>query len=141
MPKYSLGSEDVKILRDMREKVHRLEALIRNSRGLNVGAGLSVPLATGGVARIPVSKEGLIPVALTQTGGSAGTSSVQCSFTYTVKDINSIETLGTSIAMTGNGQRVVNAAMTAGTYGLAYRGGDGLIKLIWADERISQTNC
>lgn len=85
--------------------------------------------------------KGIFPVRLTQTGGSAGTSSVQCSFTYTVKDIGNTNTIKTGVAMTGNGMRIVNAAMTAGTYGLAYYDPTGTMKLIWADERVSQTNC
>lgn len=84
---------------------------------------------------------GIIPVRLTQTGGSAGNATTPCSFSYTVKDITNTDTFGTSIAMTGNGQRVVNAAMTAGTYGMAYFHTDGTIRLMWADEKITQTNC
>lgn len=84
---------------------------------------------------------GAFPVRLSQTGGSAGDSSTQCSFSYTVKDITNTDTLGTGVSMTGNGQRIVNATMTAGTYGVAYYSNAGSIVLIWADERISQTNC
>jgi hypothetical protein len=43
MAKYSLGSEDVKILRDMRAALADLQKLLANSRGLNIGTGLSVP--------------------------------------------------------------------------------------------------
>jgi hypothetical protein len=93
------------------------------------------------VTATPVQNGNLFAVRLTQTGGSAGTSSAQCSFTYTVKDITNTNTLGTSIGLTGNGTRVVNAAMTAGTYGMAYWHTDGTIRLLLADEKITQTNC
>lgn len=82
----------------------------------------------------------LTPVRITSDGGSAGNKTTQCSFTYTVKDITNTITLATGVAMTGNGQRVVNAAMTAGTYGMAYISG-ATVTLIWADERITQKNC
>lgn len=92
------------------------------------------------VVQYPVAVQGLIPVRLTQDGGSAGNRTTQCSFTYTVKDQTNTITYGTGIALTGNGNRVVNAAMTAGTYGMAYFDGS-TVTLIFADERITQKNC
>jgi hypothetical protein len=92
------------------------------------------------VVQYPVTPQGMIPVRLTSDGGSAGDAATQCSFTYTVKDITNTTTFATGVAMTGNGQRVVNATMAAGTYGMAYISGS-TVTLIWADERISQTNC
>lgn len=93
------------------------------------------------ISRTRPTRVSMFPVRLTQTGGSAGTSAAQCSFTYTVKDFTNTNTLGTSIGMTGNGQRVANATMTAGTYGMAYFDASGTLILLWADEKFSQTNC
>lgn len=135
--KYKITDQDVKTLREMQATLAEAQWTIEMLRGLTgkVGSG-------GGFSPIAYRDFGkLIPVALTQTGGSAGTSGAQCSFTYTVKDIYSVETLGTAIGLTGNGARVANMAMTAATYGLAYRDRDGTIKLIWADEKAQQTNC
>jgi hypothetical protein len=87
---------------------------------------------TGGVT--------FFPVRLTQTGGSAGSQSSECSYSYTVKDITNAHTLGTNISLTGHGNRVVNATMTAGSYGEAYYL-NGVLKLHSADERIAQRGC
>src|SRR5262245_16133836 len=57
-------------------------------------------------------------VRLQQTGGSAGTRTTPCTYTYTVLDYATNAEIATEVAMTGNGQRVLNAAMTAGTIGI-----------------------
>lgn len=85
--------------------------------------------------------DGLIPVRVTKTGGGAGSKTTQCSFTYSVFDKTNTSTLGTGVAMTGNGQRIVNAQMTAGNYGMAYYDSLGNLKLIWVDEKFDQSNC
>lgn len=140
----ALNANDIKILNDMRAEVKRLATKVDGIRGdgvSNSGRSLSISPPRQSAGNAPQNIRYIFPVKLTQTGGSAGTSSAQCSFTYTVKDITEGQTLGVSIAMTGNGNRIVNAAMTAGTYGLAYWFLDGTLKLIWCDERVSQTNC
>lgn len=109
-------------------------------QGGSYGDGARFTIALDKQIRPVLAQSGVFPVRLTSDGGSAGDKDTQCSFTYTVKDKSNTNTLGTAVAMTGNGQRVVNAVMTAGNYGMAYMDQDEL-KLIWADERISQTNC
>lgn len=91
--------------------------------------------------KTPLPAGNLFAVRLTQTGGSAGNATTPCSFSYTVKDISNTDTFGTAVSMTGYGHRIVNATHIAGTYGMAYWHTDGTIRLLWADERIDQTNC
>ncbi len=82
-----------------------------------------------------------IPVAVVQTGGTAGTRTTACSFTYTIKELVSGANIATAVAVSGNAGRVLNAAMTAGTFGTAYRNSAGTWKLLWVDEKFTQTNC
>lgn len=84
---------------------------------------------------------GGMEVNVSQTGGSAGNSTTTCSFTYNVTDAITAASLGTGVAINGNGQRVVNATMTAGTKGRGYINSSGVFVLRWVDERITQTNC
>lgn len=80
-----------------------------------------------------------IPVKLTQTGGSAGTNTVECSFTYTVKSFDGGTTLATGVALIGH--RPVKAQMLAATYGIATVNSSGTYKIITCDEQIDQKNC
>ena len=81
----------------------------------------------------------LFPVYVTQSGGSAGNSTTQCTFTYNVF-IDSAKTIqiGTTVALQKS--RLVNCTMTAGTLGVAYYEA-GTLKLWDVNERASQTNC
>lgn len=85
-----------------------------------------------------------IDVWVTQTGGSAGNQTTQCSFTYSIYPWSDPTKAGTPIAtgvsMQGNGQRIANSTMTAGTIGRA-RQVSGTWKLLWVDEKFQQTNC
>lgn len=110
----------------MRNDIFRLECILNDSRRkiLEVWPG-----AVG--RRSSASVIG--PVFLTQTGGTLGTGAAQCSFTYTLKDING-NTLALAAAMDGNGQRGTVGAMNAGPRGIAYKNTSGIWKLIWADE-------
>lgn len=89
-----------------------------------------------------------IDVWVTQTGGSAGDESTQCSFTYSIYPWNDPTKAGTAIAtevaVQGNGHRVLNATMTSGTLGRARQvtsGSTTTWKLLWVDEKFSQSNC
>jgi hypothetical protein len=76
----------------------------------------------------------LFPVVLTQSGGSAGSKTSKCSFTYTVKDIGGGITLGTGISPV---QQVDynNARRTAATIGMAYIHTDGTVKIFCIEDR------
>ena len=102
------------------------------------GTGMLLSMTNGGtmysVARMIKCSGGrdMFPVDLTQTGGSAGSPTTTCSFTYTVKERESSVTIGTSLAVVG--KRIPNCAMTAGVLGLARYKNDGTLELLWADE-------
>jgi hypothetical protein len=84
---------------------------------------------------------GEFPVTLSSPSGSAGDQTTRTAFTYTVTGPGGT-TLGTGVAMTGNGQRLMKMTMTAGTRGRATYEPDGTLKLLWADEIAStQQNC
>lgn len=102
---------------------------------------LEVPFAAGHRYFKISSTSGLIPVQLSGATGSAGTSTTQCAFVYTVKDFTGTTTLGTGIGMTGNGQRNQVGAMSAGSWGFAYKKSDGTYALLWADESESTVLC
>ena len=77
-----------------------------------------------------VIPSGVFPVNLTQTGGSAGSGTAACTFTYTVKTLAG-GTLGLSI--TPIMARPTLGLTTAATHGLAYMSGSTVI-LQWCDE-------
>jgi hypothetical protein len=138
-----MAPSDIQKLQQAINDIREVKAMLKNSRGFNTsGGGFSpTPGGRGSTQRDSRDLRFCFPVKLTQTGGSAGTSSAQCSFTYTVKDLTGVQTLGTSIGITGNGNRIANMTMTAGTYGMAYYQLDGTLTLLFADEKASQTNC
>ena len=72
----------------------------------------------------------LFPVTVSQTGGVAGNKTTQCTFTYTVTDLDGNQ-LGTAIAPAM--QRPALGAMTAATKGIAYMN-EGAVVLQWCDE-------
>jgi hypothetical protein len=136
--------------------IAKLTVNAANDRWADAGAGV---LATGGggAAEILWKESGtgadkwsivrlgagigpgvLFAVTLTQTGGSAGSSSAQCSFTYTVKTLAG-DQIGAAIGP--QKERLVNAVYTAATQGVAYFETDGTLRLWDCDERASQTNC
>ncbi len=80
------------------------------------------------------------PVDVTQTGGTAGTASAFCSYTYTVKDLTGL-TLATSKAPVFSAARIVKQTCTAGNNGMAHFDEGGLLILDTVDELGSQTNC
>ncbi len=84
--------------------------------------------------------DAVTPVKCTQTGGSAGDDSVECSFTYTIKTLDDTRTIATGVACIGH--RSLKVTMTAATYGLAAKDSTGVWKLFWTDERqAQQTGC
>lgn len=90
----------------------------------------------------PSEPRTIFPVTLTQTGGSTGTSTAYCSWTYTVKDLATpANVLATAKAPQNSRARIVKAACTAGTIGSAYRDSGGLIVLWDCDEVVTTTAC
>ena len=103
--------------------------IIENQRGSNHPGASPQPPRDG------LPPEVCFYVDLTQTGGSAGSATTTCSFTYTVA-LDSVN-LGTSVAVSG--ARIPNCEMTAGTLGIACFKAGALV-LLWADEvPITQT--
>ena len=82
----------------------------------------------------------VFPVTVSQTGGTAGTSSAYCSFTYSVLDLTGI-TIGTAIAPLSSAARIIKCACTAGTHGTAHYNTAGALILDSVDETEQQTNC
>ncbi len=73
---------------------------------------------------------GMFPVLLSQTGGSAGSGTAACNFTYLVKDLAG-NTLAAAVAPSM--QRPALGLLAAAAIGLAYWSGPFLI-LWWCDE-------
>lgn len=83
----------------------------------------------------------LFRVKVSQTGGSAGSSSAYCSFTYTVKTLGDV-TLAMGAAPEASPARIVKMACTAATVGSAYFDDAGALKLFYVQEvGSSQENC
>jgi hypothetical protein len=74
----------------------------------------------------------LFPVNVTQTGGSAGNATTQCSYTYTVTDLNAVE-LGTVMSPVA-AQRPTIGVMVAATKGSGYLS-NGTFVLWWVNEK------
>jgi hypothetical protein len=94
-----------------------------------------------GIPNFPPPPGTLFYVTVAQAGGSAGNKTTECSFTYAVTHGAFAFLLGSAVGLTGHGNRVLNAAMTAGTNGWACYLTDGTLQLLWVDERLQQTNC
>jgi hypothetical protein len=89
-----------------------------------------MPKRIGRKRRPPIfSRSELFPVTLTQTGGSAGTSSTAPSWTYTVTR-NGVE-IGTGVAYTGRGAGL--GPYLAATKGICCYVA-GVLTLWWANE-------
>lgn len=95
------------------------------------GATIVIPQAKPSRQAIVGKKQGLIAVNVSQTGGSNGTQSTAASYTYTVTDAVTGETLGSSMSPVW--ARTVGA-VTAATHGTAYREADGDVVLYQVDE-------
>lgn len=96
---------------------------------LHVTERVGIPIGSRGRARLlgaqwifePISATEAFPVDLAQTGGSAGDASTQCSFTYTVSDLDG-NSLATTVDPTSSPHafaRPALGAMVAATAGLA----------------------
>jgi hypothetical protein len=82
---------------------------------------------------------------LVKDGGSAGTQTTLCTYTYKVfeRDANpaTATPIKTQVPLTGMGNRIVKAAvLTPASYGVGWRTSSGVV-LVWADESYLQTNC
>jgi len=79
------------------------------------GTPLQRPMVNGGGPR------GMIPCSLTQTGGSAGSSSTTCSFTYTASPISgSGDNYGTALSPHDQSYRIPDVTMNAASEGEGY---------------------
>lgn len=82
----------------------------------------------------------LFPVWLSQDGGTAGTRSAYCSYTYTVKPLDTLQTLATAASPITSPARMLMVACYAATRGMAYVDENKVTKLYYAQERIAQSN-
>jgi hypothetical protein len=76
----------------------------------------------------------MFPVSLTQTGGSAGSKTTKCSFSYTVKDVTGSVTLGLAVIPVQQAN-YSNAKRSAATVGMAYIHTDGTMKVFCIEDR------
>ncbi len=115
------------------------------------GSGIAIP-AMGppgpqpvDIQKLPVRLGGsdvrairMFPVKVTKTGGSAGSKTTQCTFTYTVKDLDDVE-LGT--VMTPAKERPAKGKLVnADGYATAFYDGDDLV-LFDANETLAPGPC
>src|SRR5262245_2852118 len=126
-----------------RNTLRKIIRMVQNIRGSGVtispdGITISPPQAP---ERKQPILDRLFPVRVEHVGGSAGDQATQCSFTYDVKLLDDDTVIAEAVALSGNGNRVVDAEMTEGSWGMAFYGDDGEIGLMWVDERITQHNC
>ena len=102
------------------------------------GAGDQIALVTLGV-----NAGQLFPVLLSQTGGSAGSASTACSFTYDVTDDdgNELDEALNPTTSPHRFRRPTVGVMLAATSGLAHYAGDGTFTLDWCNEVADQEAC
>lgn len=81
---------------------------------------------------------GLFPVTLSQTGGSAGSDTTQCTFTYTATSLDGVQ-LGTSLSP--DKPRASLGAYVAATKGVGYFASDGTFTLAEAYEAPDPEAC
>jgi len=84
-------------------------------------------------------QDAVVPVLLTKDGGSAGNSTTQCSWTYTIKDITDTDTIAT--AVTPAHQRHTIGKTKQATIGLLRGNDSGTYSLIWTDEVLETGAC
>jgi hypothetical protein len=100
---------------------------------------LAVPIGfntTSGKPIYAAIPRGVFPVVLVQTGGSAGTQSTVCSYTYTVRDLN-LQDLATVVTPTWD--RSTAGLRTAAAAGLGWWSGSVL--QVFAFEQFSTEAC
>ena len=81
---------------------------------------------------------GLFYVKLTKDGGTAGTNTTACSFTYTVKDVTG-QQIGTTVAVAKD--RLLTCAMNEATKGWAFYDENNDLKVWDCNETMQQQNC
>jgi hypothetical protein len=127
----------------------RMQRWIRNLRVTGDGVTFTnTPEgATAHVRQSPGSSPTRLPpgvtfaVKLTQSGGSNGTKTTAATYTYTVKDVNDNVLGGTDASPVGPAAPRWNGTRTAATWGLAYWGTDGTLKLLVAYEALGTVGC
>ena len=87
------------------------------------------------------STDGIFPVKVTQTGGSAGNKTTQCSFTYTVETINDVQLATVQSPAKKRPSVGKMAAPASDSYGLAFYDEDGDLVLYDANETLAPNAC
>ena len=105
--------------RRIAKAVRRVEAMTLTREGADYGTA------------VKEAKVWALPVLLTQTGGSAGSGTSGCTFTYTVKNMD-----GTTLAtgVTPDMQRAAIGLTVAAAIGWAFYDGSRVLRLWWCDE-------
>lgn len=96
------------------------------------------------LVRIGKAWSGPFPITLSQTGGSAGSASAACSFTYTVTDSLTGVVLGTNVNVTASPHlhnRPSLGAQIAADGGLAYYNSSGQLVILWVNEQDDAEAC
>jgi len=104
--------------------------------------GIGVQWALFRLANLP--EPTLFPVNLTQTGGSQGTTTMPASWTYSVIDPVTSETLATNVNPTvapHKWKRPSAGWMIKATFGYAHYDQDGQLVLGWINEMVEQEAC
>jgi hypothetical protein len=86
---------------------------------------------------------GPIPVICSTDGGDPGDAEAleRTSYTYTLYEQDGVTVIAEGVELEGNGHRIVCAAMSPGSRGLAYVDDEGEWKLLFVDEIFTQYNC
>ncbi len=104
--------------------------------------GIGVQWALARLANLP--EPTLFPVNLTQTGGSQGTTTTPASWTYSVIDPVTGETLATNVNPTVSPHKWKRPSagwMIKATFGYAHWNTDGDLALGWINEMVEQEAC
>ena len=86
----------------------------------------------------------MIPVAMSQTGGSDGDATTKTTYTYTITDAYTTASIGTSVdpeASPHKFKRLAAGHVTAATFGTGYWKADGAFSLVHCNEIIVVESC
>jgi hypothetical protein len=81
------------------------------------------------------------PVYVTQSGGTAGSSTDYCSFTYTIQDLTGVNIAPAPLSPLLSPARIIKCTCTAGTNGMAFYDNVGQLNLATVNELATQVNC
>lgn len=123
----------------LNESVTRTNALwpLTGTGGINVVSGAAGSVIFGPQKAPPAL--GVFPAKLVQDGGDAGSDGVECTFTYTIKNLSGTQTVATGISLIG--ARPALVAMNAANWGLVCKNQNNDWKIFWCDEQMQSGSC